>query len=112
MGGTFHWKKQSAHEKILVGYFYVRKVANKAKSPFNFIGLNLILSVLAPLICKWGLFCNWFLKNYKFKEILGDFSEIQSSQQVSIRGYGWMGGRMDGWTYFGYTNDNPNHHFA
>ena len=61
-------KKQSAHEKILVGYFYVRKVANKAKSPFNFIGLNLILSVLAPLICKWGLFIynfGWFFGNSK-----------------------------------------------
>ena len=45
-----------AHKKIIVGYNYVRKSSQLSKknatSPFNFNGINLILSLLAPLICQ------------------------------------------------------------
>ena len=45
-------------KRFKLGSFYVRKVANKAKStqqvPFNFNGITLIYSLLTPLICKCG----------------------------------------------------------
>ena len=65
---------------ILVGIFYVKKTGNKAKRiqqvSFNLNGIYLIFSLPDPLICKCGLF------RFDF------FLEIQSSQQVSHRGYG------------------------
>ena len=67
---TFSLTANGRTKRFLLGIFYVRKEANKAKStqhiPFNFYGINLILSLLAPLICKWGLFRYWCLKTLNF----------------------------------------------
>ena len=69
-------------KRFLLGIFYVRK--SNQQAPISFYEINLNLSLSAPLIWWLGLGATWE----------SEFSEIQSSQQVSYL----ASGRTDGLT--------------